>query len=122
MIMWVFGRGRGQGAGDDGPGVDAAGPVRGGAAGAAAQEPLDRRGRDGGEQGDAVDAVIAQYLGLARPDAVQGFDGQRGEPFDGPAGLDGEDAAGVVDPGGGGGRDGDRGPDPDAHVDSQARE
>jgi len=73
-------RGGGQGARGHGAGVDAAGPVGHLASGPAAQEALHGGGRDRGEQADAVDAVVAQGLGLAGADAVEGFDGQRSEP------------------------------------------
>lgn len=58
-------RGGRQGARSDGAGVDAAGPVGRLAFGPAAQEALHGAGRDRSEQADAVDAVVAQGLGLA---------------------------------------------------------
>ncbi|WP_010039215.1 hypothetical protein [Streptomyces chartreusis] len=81
--------------------ADAAGPVGGQAAGAAAQQTLHGGGRDGGEQADAVDAVFAQHLRLARADAVQGLDRQRPEPVGTLVGADGEDTAGLVELAGG---------------------
>ncbi|GGW78673.1 hypothetical protein GCM10010350_74570 [Streptomyces galilaeus] len=71
------GCGSGQGAGDNGAGVDAAGAVGGQAACAAAQEALHGGRVDGGEQSHGVDAVIAERVGLAGADAVQGVDRQR---------------------------------------------
>ncbi|MFD9515420.1 hypothetical protein [Streptomyces mirabilis] len=57
-------------------------------------------------------AVVAQGLGLAGADAVEGFDGQRSEPVGRLAGADGEDAAWLGDLAGGGGRDRAVGPIP----------
>lgn len=52
-----------------------------------------------------MDAVVAQDLGLAGADAVEGFDGQQSEPVRDLAGVDGEDATRLGDLTGGGGRD-----------------
>lgn len=101
--------------------VDAAVPVRGRTPRSAAQKALHRCRRDGGEQADTVDAVVAQHLGLARgSDAVQGVDRQRLQPRRGLAGVDGQDSprAGIL--GGGGGRHRDGRPGPDPHVDAEA--
>lgn len=86
-------RGGRQGARGHGAGVNAAGPVGHLASGPATQETLHRRRRNGGEQADAVHAVVAQALGLAGTDAVESFHGQRPEPVRDLAGPNDEDAA-----------------------------
>ncbi|XES01288.1 hypothetical protein HEP87_63040 [Streptomyces sp. S1D4-11] len=69
-----------------------------------------------------MNAVVAQGLGLAGADAVKGFDGQRSEPVGRLAGADGEDAARLGDPAGGGRRDRDGQADHDPHVDTQLKQ
>ncbi|MFD6174330.1 hypothetical protein [Streptomyces coeruleorubidus] len=105
-----------QGTGDDEARVDAAGPIGGQAADAAAKQALDGGGRDGGEQADALDAAFAQHLRLARADAVQPVDRQRGEPVGDLVRGNGEHTARRVGLGGGGGHDRDGRPDPDPDV------
>ncbi|MDQ0710771.1 hypothetical protein QFZ55_000223 [Streptomyces luteogriseus] len=119
--LYRGGGGGGQHAGDNRAWVDAAGAVGGQPAGAAAQEALHGGGRDGGEQADIVDAIVAQRLRLPGPDAMEGFDRERGQPRDSLVGVDAQHAAGRLDLCGGGGSDGDRGADADADVDTETR-
>jgi hypothetical protein len=115
----AHGRGRGQGAGDDGARVDAAGPVGGDPAGAATQQAVHGGGRDGGEQADAVDAVVAQHGRLAGADSVQGLYRQRCQPVGDLLRSDSEDTARLRDLRGGSGREPDRRTDADADVDPE---
>ncbi|MFH9063451.1 hypothetical protein ACH4GM_19835 [Streptomyces coeruleorubidus] len=64
-----------------------------------------------------MDTVLAQHLRLARADAVQRVDRQRGEPVGDQVRGNGEHTARRVDLGEGGGRDRDGRSDPDLDVD-----
>ncbi|MEU6325510.1 hypothetical protein [Streptomyces sp. NPDC047009] len=112
-------RGGGQDAGDDGAGVGAAGPVGGEPTRAALEQALRGGGRDRGEQADAVDAVIAQGLCLAKPMPCRASTGSGASQS---VTCSGSNAAGAGDLAGGGRRDGDGRADADAPVDTQAGE